>query len=134
MSREIAKEFLAKSTESLSGAVREFAAGAYNNAANRCYYAAFQAALSLLLEVRLVGQRDIRKSTHQLVRGKFANEIVKRRKLLPSVDPSDIDELASIRDQADYVPAPVGKQKAARAVKLSSVIVQETVTYLGTKA
>jgi len=33
--------FLMKADESLAGAEREFAAGAYNNCANRAYYACF---------------------------------------------------------------------------------------------
>ncbi len=42
------RAYLAKAEESLAGAEREFAAGAYNNCANRAYYACFQAAIAAL--------------------------------------------------------------------------------------
>lgn len=40
--------FLEKALESLAGAESEFVNGRYNNSANRCYYAAFQAAIAAL--------------------------------------------------------------------------------------
>jgi HEPN domain len=40
--------YLTKAEESLRGAESEFAQGRYNNAANRCYYACFQAAVAAL--------------------------------------------------------------------------------------
>lgn len=40
--------FLEKALESLAGAQSEFANGRFNNVANRCYYAAFQAAIVAL--------------------------------------------------------------------------------------
>ena len=46
-----AHPFLAKAQESLAGAESEFAAGRYNNCANRCYYACFQAAIHALIKV-----------------------------------------------------------------------------------
>lgn len=41
--------FLAKAVECLAGAESEADAGRYNNTANRCYYASFQAAIAALL-------------------------------------------------------------------------------------
>jgi uncharacterized protein (UPF0332 family) len=40
--------FLQKAEESLAGAASEFVNARYDNAANRCYYACFQAAISAL--------------------------------------------------------------------------------------
>jgi uncharacterized protein (UPF0332 family) len=40
--------YLAKAEESLLGVESEFAHGRYNNVANRCYYACFQAAIAAL--------------------------------------------------------------------------------------
>jgi len=130
MINELSGQFAAKATESLSGAAREFEAGAYNNTVNRCYYAAYQAAVSILIEAGMVAHKSLEKLTHQNVRSRFAKDIVQRRKLIPLVDPSAIYELATIRDQADYMPAPVGEKKAARALKLSRMIVGGVVTYM----
>jgi uncharacterized protein (UPF0332 family) len=41
--------FRAKAIESLAGAESEFVNGRFNNCANRCYYATFQAAIAALL-------------------------------------------------------------------------------------
>ncbi|HEU5432403.1 MAG TPA: hypothetical protein VFU81_12115 [Thermomicrobiales bacterium] len=43
--------FLHKAQESLAGAESEFVNDRYNNAANRAYYAVFQAAIHALLDV-----------------------------------------------------------------------------------
>ncbi len=42
--------YLAKARESLAGAESELANGRYNNCANRCYYACFQAAVAALVQ------------------------------------------------------------------------------------
>lgn len=41
--------FLLKALDSINGAESEFANRRYDNCANRCYYACFQAAISALL-------------------------------------------------------------------------------------
>lgn len=45
--------FLEKALESLIGAESEFINGRYNNCANRCYYACFQAAIAALIDAGL---------------------------------------------------------------------------------
>src|SRR5687767_6597204 len=48
MERGLPGAYLAKARESLVGAESEHAARRYNNAANRCYYACYQAAVAAL--------------------------------------------------------------------------------------
>ena len=43
---ESVESFLVKAEESLAGAESEYVNGRYNNCANRCYYACFQAAIA----------------------------------------------------------------------------------------
>lgn len=45
---EVTQIFFAKAEGSLAGAESEFVNGRYNNCANRCYYACFQAAIAAL--------------------------------------------------------------------------------------
>jgi hypothetical protein len=45
---EVDAVFLDKAREALAGAESEFVNGRYNNCANRCYYASFQAAIHAL--------------------------------------------------------------------------------------
>lgn len=61
--------YWAKAEESLAGAESEFAQGRYNNCANRCYYACFQAAIVALLRAGVLprgGQWE-----HAYVQGEF---------------------------------------------------------------
>jgi uncharacterized protein (UPF0332 family) len=48
--------YLIKAEETLRGAESEFAQGRYNNAANRCYYACFQAAVAALHHANIVSR------------------------------------------------------------------------------
>ena len=52
--------YLEKAIESLAGAESEHANKRYNNCANRCYYAMFQAAIAALIAagIRPTGDRD----------------------------------------------------------------------------
>jgi uncharacterized protein (UPF0332 family) len=77
-----ATAFLSKATESLAGAGAELAAGRYNNYANRCYYACFQAAIAALLHA---GVRA-RSSTwgHGYVQSQFIERLIDRRKGYPA--------------------------------------------------
>ena len=53
---ERALPFLNKSEESLAGAESEYANDRYDNCANRCYYACFQAAIAALLQAGIPSQ------------------------------------------------------------------------------
>jgi uncharacterized protein (UPF0332 family) len=50
--------YLDKAIESLTGAESELANGKYNNATNRAYYAAFQAAIAALLRDGIQARDD----------------------------------------------------------------------------
>jgi hypothetical protein len=50
--------YLTKAEESLRGAESEFAQGRYNNAANRCYYACFQADVAALHHASVAPRGD----------------------------------------------------------------------------
>ena len=47
---QVTEIYLLKAEESLAGAESEFINGRYNNTANRCYYACFQAAIAALVQ------------------------------------------------------------------------------------
>ena len=127
---EDARAFLDKARQSMAGAEREYTSGAYDNSANRCYYAAYQAAISILLELQITTPSKIGDMKHQPVRAMFATEVIRRRKLLRSDFSSSLDALASIRKSADYLPAPVGKTKARKARDLARLLVDAVVAFL----
>ena len=125
-----ARAFLDKARQSMAGAEREYAADAFDNVANRCYYAAFQAAISILLEIRAVSPAKIGGMKHPYVRSEFASVVVRRKKLLTGVERKDMDELATARDIADYLVTSTGKERAKRLLDVARRIVQAVGTFL----
>lgn len=74
--------FLEKARESLAGAESEYVNERYNNCANRCYYACFQAAIHALQQARIRpggGQWG-----HDFVQGQFIGLLINRRKGYPA--------------------------------------------------
>ena len=72
--------FLLKAERSLAGAASEHINERYDNTANRCYYAAFQAAIAALLRG---GVRPTDPHTgwgHDYVQAQFAEQLIRRRK------------------------------------------------------
>ena len=65
--------YLTKAIESLLTAEIESINGRYNNCANRCYYACFQAAITALLSegIRPAGQWN-----HQFVQAQFVGVLI----------------------------------------------------------
>ena len=92
--------YLLKAIESLAGAESEFAAGRFNNCANRCYYACFQAAIVAL------ERENIRPSggnwSHAFVPSQFDGLLIHRRKRYPAGLRGTLTDMYSLRVTADY--------------------------------
>jgi uncharacterized protein (UPF0332 family) len=102
-----------KSRESLVGAESELASGRHNNAANRAYYACFQAAIVALLRAAILRTAW----PHEEVQRLFAGELIGRRKLYPSEMRRVLNDLAVIRVRADYEAQVVTRRAATDAVR-----------------
>jgi uncharacterized protein (UPF0332 family) len=115
-----------KAIESLVGAESEYANRRFNNCANRCYYAMFQAAIAALImaDIRPIGVGA--QWEHEFVQARFAGVLIKRRKLYPSDLASSFAPTQRARLTADYDPIAVSKREAERllesARKLVSVV------------
>ncbi len=97
---EVEQIFFVKAEESLAGAESEFANTRYNNAANRCYYACFQAAIATLSHEGIEPRGS--QWGHAFVQAQFAGELINRRKVYPT-DLRDVLERAyTLRQAADY--------------------------------
>jgi uncharacterized protein (UPF0332 family) len=109
--------FLDKARESVAGARAEYDAGRYNNAANRSYYAVFQAAIhALQLEgVRLPGSGS--NWGHAFVDSQFSGLLINRRHLYETGLRNVISDNRSLREDADYKVDGVNPLRAARAVQ-----------------
>src|SRR2546423_14211452 len=93
--------FFEKALESLAGAESEAANGRYNNCANRCYYACFQAPIAALV---LGGVRPPGGGTtwdHGYVAAQF-DHLINRRKLYPTEHRGVIVRIRDLRRRADY--------------------------------
>lgn|SRR5512135_1122660 len=104
-----------KARESLAGAHSEFVNRRYNNCANRCYYACFQIAIFALLAAGL--QRPGAHWRHVFVRGQFAGELLRRRKLYPAELGETFERCYSLRERADYEYRQVSRTEAERALR-----------------
>lgn len=115
--------FLTKAQESLAGAVSEFEAGRYNNAANRSYYACFQAAIAAL---DLAGIRPLGGKSgwgHEFVQSQFAGVLINRRKRYPSGMRDTLAQTISLRKQADYGQANVTQTQTARGLARTRALI-----------
>jgi uncharacterized protein (UPF0332 family) len=110
------ERYLRKAQESLASAEADLEATRYNSAANRAYYAAFQAAVAALIS------QSIRPATnweHNFVTSQFSGRLIKRRKVISARLASALDDLFDVRVTADYrsegVSARAGQRVAATA-------------------
>ncbi len=114
---QLASIYLAKAEESLAGAESEFAMGRYNNCANRCYYACFQAAIHALL---LAGARPPGGAeaewSHVFVQAQFAGELIRRRKIYPANLRDTLTRALVLRQIGDYRGELVGQTQMERGL------------------
>lgn len=109
--------FLLKAEESLAGAESEFAGGRYNNCANRCYYACFQAAIFALIRAGVRPQARDGTWGHDFVQSQFAGNLVNQRKLYPSELRNVLARNLELRQAADYRTGPVTAGQASHALR-----------------
>jgi hypothetical protein len=108
-------EFLTKAEENLHDAEAAVEAGRYNAAANRAYYAAFQAAIAALADANIKHE----KNPHAWVQAQFCERLIKARKHYPSHLVSYLSFLQKVRDKADYQTFMTSKQTAKEQVRKS---------------
>lgn len=95
-----AQAWLSKAEEALAGAGAEATERRYDNAANRLYFACFQAAIAALVHAGVRPERSEWK--HSDVQAEFNGILVKRRHLYPSDFRGLLNELGGLREKADY--------------------------------
>jgi uncharacterized protein (UPF0332 family) len=109
--------FLQKAEESLAGAESEFVNSRYNNAANRCYYACFQAAIHALIAAGIQPAGGREEWGHDFVQAQFNGQLINRRKLYPAALRGTLDQNYRLRVVADYWAQAVGETRAIRAIR-----------------
>jgi uncharacterized protein (UPF0332 family) len=116
------RAFLTKAQESLAGAESEFANGRYNNCANRCYYACFQAAVTALERagVRPSGEQW----SHKSGPAQFDGLLIYRRKIYSTELRGTLTQTYALRQTADYDEEPATRSEAQRVLRRTHTFVQ----------
>ncbi|MHB8576201.1 MAG: HEPN domain-containing protein [Dehalococcoidia bacterium] len=109
--------FLDKAVESLAGAASEHNNGRYNNAANRAYYATFQAAVFALEDAGLASSGPRPSWSHEGVQALFARELITRRKVYPAEFRDILSRNYLLRQTADYARDIVSETQATRTLR-----------------
>lgn len=117
-----AEAFRRKARDSLAGAQSELANVRFNNAANRAYYAAFQAAIAALLResIRAIDEHW----AHTFVQSEFAGKLIARRHRNPSSLQDTLSRLETLRLRADYRGDTISATEARRCVRRSRELVE----------
>lgn len=116
--------YLEKAWESLAGAESEYANRRYNNTANRCYYACFQAALHALSEAGFGPTGSRGTWSHEAVQAQFAGELIGRQKRYPAELRDTLARTLLLRTSADYKRDRVSETQAVRALRRSRTFVE----------
>ena len=117
------ERYLRKARESLASAAADVRAKRYNSAANRSYYAAFQAAVAALIHAGI--QRPAATCQHRFVTSQFSGKLIYRWKLISSSLQGYLDRLFRRRVTGDYEPGDVSGDDARRGLRESTAIVED---------
>lgn len=119
--------FLAKALECLAGARTAYENGRFNNAANRSYYAVFQAAIhALQMEgIRLPGGAT--QWGHDFVASQFTGLLIHRRHRYETSLRDVIADNRTLRADADYSTVNVTEVRASRALQRAERFVRAVV-------
>jgi uncharacterized protein (UPF0332 family) len=104
-----------KALEALAGARSELRAARFNNAANRAYYAAYNAAIVALVRAGLNSRGNF--WGHDEVQARMSGDLINRRKLFPADLAQVLYDLREIREQGDYGIRIVSRRRADAAVR-----------------
>jgi len=123
-----ARFFLLKARESLASAEADLKAGRFNSTANRAYYAAFQAAVAMLVENGIRPRADA--WDHRFVISQFSGKLVEGRKVVTAQFAGTLDRLLKTRLVADYRLASVSRSDAKESVGETKRLIEEIIRQL----
>lgn len=116
--------FFIKADECLAGAESEYVNGRYNNCANRCYYACFQAAIAALMQAGIQPTGRSGSWGHDFVQAQFNGVLINRRKRYPSGIRDALRQTYALRETADYELDHVSEVRAVRALRKAAELVE----------
>lgn len=124
-----ARGYLEKARESLAAAGDGLTAQRYNSSGSRAYYAAFQAAVALLIEV---GTRARGSSwEHKYVLSQFSAKLIGQRKIIPARFKGTLSALLELRIVADYKDRSLSRREAIEMHSEATDLVNAVAERLG---
>ncbi|MFN8593065.1 MAG: HEPN domain-containing protein [Thermomicrobiales bacterium] len=117
-----AEMYSQKAHESLAGAESEYTNERYNNAANRAYYTAFQAAIAALLREGIRAREG--RWAHTFVQSEFVGKLINRRHRFTPDLRDALSDLQSLRRDADYRDGTITRADARDAIRRSRAFVE----------
>lgn len=123
------RDYLSKAEANLLAAERDFEHGGCDPCASRAYFAAFHAALAVLLALAdFQRQRDYWNHGH--IAAEFARRLIHRRKVFPGVLAKVLDDLKFRRHQADYESSQTSHRSARQSLDKARQFVAQVKTIL----
>ncbi len=112
------RDWQTKADQDLRAAELCFEQALYDVCVSRCYYAMFHIAIAALIQHSVQPRRD--QWGHDYVQAQVAEQLIKRRKILPAVLARELLDAINERQKADYKPYPIGRQVAERRLRKAS--------------
>ena len=125
------QDYLTKANDNVGAARILEKRGRYCSAANRAYYAVWQAQLATLLKLAPIKKTATGIYRHPSVINAFQNRFVGQGKLFSLRMVQDTTTLASFRVQADYQPKDISRNDADKCARLCQRVVQRIRSELG---
>jgi uncharacterized protein (UPF0332 family) len=122
---DIGELYLAKARLSLAGAQSELEQRRFDNAANRAYYACFQAAVAGLIWAGFRSPGGAATWDHGFVQARFVGELINRRKRYAADLRDTLSATIRLRHKADYQYDSVTIDQAIRMVRRATRFVEE---------
>ena len=123
------ERYLRKARESLASAQADVRGRRYNSAANRAYYAAFQAAVAALIHFRV--RKADTEWQHRFVSEEFSGKLITWRKVFEERYRETLNELFAVRIIGDYRDLDVSARKAREALRDAASFVESVTAKLG---
>lgn len=121
--------YLVKAQESLAAAEAELAGGRYNSSGSRAYYAAFQAAVALLIENGTSPRGN--SWEHKYVLSEFSGKLIRRRKVIPAQFKGTLSALIELRIVADYKERSLSRREGLEMHREAAELVRAAAQQLG---
>ena len=104
-----------KADQDMRAAELCFEQALYDVCVSRCYYAMFHIAIAALIQHGIPPRKGA--WGHDYVQAQVAEQLIKRRKVLPLALARELSDAMDDRHDADYSPTPISRKVAERSLR-----------------